>query len=983
MSNLSELNLQSILEKRKRELLEEITVSYKQLGFPLTEVDKLRLQRQINGLESELQSLEEKIHLQTNLPKTPTLITYNLPERNRFFTGREDTLNQLKELLLANKETPIKQAIAGLGGIGKTQTAIEYCYRNISAYQTILWVNSQNKIDLNNSYLGMAKSLNTMLEQDIQTEVNNKKVIEMVITWLASNSNWLIILDNLEDPNLVRSYLPNNGQGHILITTQIDDLGTFANTISLEKMDVTTGSLLLLRRAKLLEENHLLDKADSENIKFAKELAKEMGGLPLALDQAAAYVLHSKCSLQRYLSLYKDARYAAKLRNKRGKYTDNHVSVFATFKLAFDKVEEKSPVAANLLKPCSFLFSDFIPEEIFTKANKFFKNELKTLDDKLIWDETLEILLNYSLIKRDANNQSFSIHRLVQAVIRDFLNLNEQIPCLQQLLKALASFCSCDAQDLNNWPQYQRILSTTLSLVSLVDTNPDFPSDIFSFNEASTLFNKLGIYSDTQALYTQALYFFERGLPIAKSQTGDSPTSAGILNNIGLIYDRKGNYNKALDFYNQALSINIFTVGKNHPDTAITLTNIGLTHDNRREYNKALDFHYQALSIKLSTLKYNDPSIALSLNNIANTYYNQRKYDAALDIYNQTLSIKLSTLGEYHPDTALTVNNIGSVYRKQGKYNQALDFYYRALFIKLYILGEHHPDTIDTLNNIGSICERQENYDLALDIYKQVLSVYKLKLGQNHFLTVATISNMASVYEKQGNYDEALTLSLEALSMKKSILPMGDPSTILSLNNVAKAYYRKGAHDKALNHLYEALSIKKYAVPIDHPIIADTLNSIGVVYLALKNYEKALDFYQQALSVKKSLIPIDSFSVTNSLLNIATLYHTQCNYAKAEENYKEIIKITEKDLETNYPTIAQVLEHLAHVCQDTNRYIEAADYYDEALTVFRRFLPHNHPYIIQLLQAYSTLLGQLGRLDEVEILQKTINNLKNPSHEDN
>ncbi|HEU5227303.1 MAG TPA: helix-turn-helix domain-containing protein, partial [Ktedonobacteraceae bacterium] len=198
--------------------------------------------------------------------------------RNPLFTGRETVLRQLHESL---SNSP--QALSGLGGIGKTQTALEYAYRYAYEYQTIFWVRAETREAL---LAGLAvyahqRSLPVKYEQD------SYRVAKMVIQWLTQQQRWLLVFDNMEHLDLVASLLPFNHQGHILLTTRLQAIGSLGQCIHMECMEQEEGVLLLLRRAKLLPLSLSSLSQIPESIRTtALGLYTRLGGLPLALDQA-------------------------------------------------------------------------------------------------------------------------------------------------------------------------------------------------------------------------------------------------------------------------------------------------------------------------------------------------------------------------------------------------------------------------------------------------------------------------------------------------------------------------------------------------------------------------------------------------------------------------------------------------------------------------------------------------------------------------
>ena len=285
---------------------------------------------------------------------------WNVPfARNALFTGRIHLLERLHEQLNRAHSVALNQpqALTGLGGIGKTQTAVEYAYRYRDAYQAVFWVRAASRETLITDFVALARLL-SLPGQDGQDQM---LTVTAVRRWLERQKDWLLILDNADDLQLAKSFLPTEGTGYILLTTRAQATGTIAESLSVEKLDSIEGILLLLRRAKLLSPNAPLDNVSQTMYAHAQALVKELDGLPLALDQAGAYIEESSSHLSEYLTLYKRRR-SVLLKRPSSVSGDYPHTVASTWSLSFQQVEQISQGAAELLRICAFLDADIIPE---------------------------------------------------------------------------------------------------------------------------------------------------------------------------------------------------------------------------------------------------------------------------------------------------------------------------------------------------------------------------------------------------------------------------------------------------------------------------------------------------------------------------------------------------------------------------------------------------------------------------------------------
>ena len=334
---------------------------------------------------------------------------WNVPVRNRLFTGRDDVLERLHGEL----ERDRRAALSGLGGIGKTQTAIEYAHRYRNDYNAVFFIRTDTETALTAGLVEIAGVL-ALPSRDAKDQ---KETVGAVKRWFLEHDRWLLIADNADDLPLVKNELPFDGPGRILLTTRAAGTGAVAEAVKLNKMEPEEGARFLLRRAGLLERDSGRESAPGDQQAAARELSIKLDGLPLALDQAGAFIEEMPSSPIEYLQLY--AEEGAELR-RIGK--PEHESVHATFSLAFEKVGGASHAAADLLRLCAFFAPDQIPEEIFIKGVPELGENLGALAaNTLQRTQIIGEACRFSLLHRDAISKKLSIHRQVQAVLRDMM----------------------------------------------------------------------------------------------------------------------------------------------------------------------------------------------------------------------------------------------------------------------------------------------------------------------------------------------------------------------------------------------------------------------------------------------------------------------------------------------------------------------------------------------------------------------------------
>src|SRR5689334_18543497 len=387
------------------------TISSWELGtyLPETRGSVLELARHLELDEQETRQL-----LEASLTALPP--RWNIPyQRNPFFTGRDHILRQLRGILHYERNPGISHscALSGLGGVGKTQTAVEYAYRYANDYSAIFWVGAQTYESLVASFVAFAELLNLSERR----EQEQSRVIATVIQWLNSHDQWLLILDNVEDIALVKDLLPVTHRGSLLFTSRRQALRVVARVLVLEPMTPEEGMQFLLYRARLLPTMASLHRLAPTDKAAAREIVAAMDGLPLALDQAGGYIEASSCSLSDYLGLFQSSQ--LRLLDEHEAHTDHPLSVARTFTLVFEQLERKNAHAAELLTVCSFLAPEAIPEAFFSEgAAQLGPTFVSLAADTFAFHSAIKALLTYSLLQRDPAMQTITTHRLVQVVLK-------------------------------------------------------------------------------------------------------------------------------------------------------------------------------------------------------------------------------------------------------------------------------------------------------------------------------------------------------------------------------------------------------------------------------------------------------------------------------------------------------------------------------------------------------------------------------------
>jgi tetratricopeptide (TPR) repeat protein len=616
-----------------------------------------------------------------------------IPENN-FFTGRETVLQKVHETLYLSQAA----ALCGIGGVGKTQTAAHFAYLHRHEYQAVLWTLADTVESLYAGLAAMARILE-LPEKDFQKQSD---MIDAVKHWLETHNDWLLILDNADDVSLMnelRFLFKGVSQGcrHLLLTSRATTTAPFVQAVPIEDMPREEGAKFLLYRAKYswdtrFDTNILHWKADKiADWRMAIKIVKTLSGLPLALDQAGAYIRETQCGFKSYLERYQT--HTKQLLEKRGTLItelDHAEPVAKTWLLSFKKIADENETAVEVLNLCAFLHPDSIPLEIFQDI------------DAVTLDEALRTIFKYSLLRRNPNTRVLSIHRLVQIILKYQMDETAQQTWAEKAVRAVVNAFP-ESGDYSNWLYLERLLPCAQMCAELI-TERDLV-----FEEAGSLLNQIGYYLDDKAEYDQAKPLYERALAIREKVFGEEhPDVATSLNNLALLYDNQGEYEQAKPLYERALAIYENVYGKEHPDVATDLNNLAGLYRIQGEYEQAKLLYERALAIREKVFGKEHPSVATSLNSLALLYDNQGEYEQAKPLYERALAIFEKVHGKEHPDVANSLWCLAVWYDNQSEYKQAKPLYEQALKIFNQVFKPDHPTVHKCSKHYADLLEKMK-----------------------------------------------------------------------------------------------------------------------------------------------------------------------------------------------------------------------------------------------------------------------------------
>ena len=640
--------------------------------------------------------------------------------KNPDFTGREKLLDDLRERLGGGETMAVTdvttQTVTGLGGVGKTQLAVEYAHRHRGDYQVVWWLRAEKTESINDDLEALAGKLFPGVEFPEQ-----KEAVEAALDWLRQNENWLLLYDNAEDPKSVKPFLPVGGRGHIIITSRYRHWRGVAETL-----EVSTFS-----RPESVE--FIAKRTGNDDDEAAKQLAAALGDLPLALEQACAYIEACEKPLADYVRLL-----AERQDDLLDKYApeDHEYSVIKTFGLAIEALGEKE-TAVDLLSLCAFFAPDEIPLEairvVAEKAPNIIPEPLRTTaQDEVAFDDAVAALLRFSLVEKEG--ELLFIHRLVQAVARERMGEDEQKKWVGTAVKVMYAVFPGDEHndpgDVRNWPWMAIISQHALAAARMAEMLE------VELVGVTALYNYLGLYLEKRGQYVMARALLEHALTIVKRERGiENPSFASLLNNLGVVLREQEDLQGARKLHEWALKINEKVYHANHITVATNVNNVGTILQDLDDLDGAKKHYERALAIWEKEYGRENLIVANGYNNLGEVLRQTRKPKNLKDakkIHEYVLNIRRKKLGEDNLDVATSYNNLGLVLSDLGHVEESKSNFEKALKIRFAELGEKNAYTVQSFNNLAGALKRLNDFAGARELYERALKnlAGKNKLAQ-------------------------------------------------------------------------------------------------------------------------------------------------------------------------------------------------------------------------------------------------------------
>jgi hypothetical protein len=757
--------------------------------------------------------------------------------RPPFLAGRERLLAGVDaQLAGAGADGPRVVALCGLGGAGKTSVALEYAHRHLAEVGVAWQFAAEDAAVLAAGFGELADQLGARILADGPGSV---AWVHRVLA--ASQADWLLVFDNAPDRSSVEAFLPPAGRGRVLITSRNRNWPP-GQVMYVPVLDTEVAAAFMVTRT---------GDADGQ---AAAGLAAELDGLPLALEQAAAYIRASGGSLVRYLGSFRERRGRLLAR---GEPTGYSQTVATTWSLAFTQLEQSAPEAVSLLRLLACCAPEPIPIRLLLQPRPGLAHDLSgdvmaalvaLLEDDLAVDDAMVALGRFSLVI-PAGNELGSVHRLVQAVTLAQVSADVASQWERAAAALVEAAIPADSELPANWRVYAVLLPHARAVLDLTSGGmrrmADYLGQSGNYSAARDLFQLIADafgeddaygpeHLDTLMARANLAYWtgeagdaagardqFAALLPIEERVLGpEHPRTLPDRGGLAIWTGEAGDAVEARDQFATLLPIQERVLGPEHPDTLTTRHNLARWTGEAGDPARARDQLAALLPIQEQVMGAGHPDTLVARGNLARWTGEAGDAAAARDLYVQLVRLREQALGSEHPDTLTTRHEFAYWIGEAGDPAAARDLLAALLRGRERVLGPEHPETLMARHDLTRWIGEAGDPAAARDEYDQVLRVRERVLGPEHPDTLITRSNLARWIGEAGDPAAARDLLAALLPVRERVSGPEHPDTLITRSKLARWTGEAGDPAAARDLLAALLPARERVSGPEHP---DTL----------------------------------------------------------------------------------------------------------------------------------------------------------------
>ncbi len=871
---------------------------------------------------------------------------------SRHFLDPDDHLGALRTLL-ADDPAPVSTvALHGMGGVGKTQLALNYSTRYRDAYAGVWWfrAESDDTLELDARQAFEAARVPVTVSQP---------AIEAFRQWLDSRSTgslpWLLVFDNAEDTASVGRWLPRQGGHHVVITSRNPAWLRVARPLGVRAWTADEG-------AEFLADRMGGERAAPERAAL-RELSLELGGLPLALEHAAAFLEETSMPVEAYVKLAHERCDSALLLEEGRAFTDHERSVLSTLSIAFPCLQ---PAAAQLLRLLAHCAPEHVPEALFLGAPERLPSALQQAAlEPLCWEKTLGSLRRFSLVER-TSMRGLALHRMTQQVARHRLS---ELPADVQTLLELVAFASPeDARLPAAWPSFAVLVPHVLALEH---TTRRVEVDRRRLSRLLVLHAEY-LTAGPSILHT-AIALAERASAMDRDDLGEShPVALRSASVLAWTLARKGELARARELLERVVEMSRKSLGDEHADTIKSMTDLAWVFLGAGEVGAAKSLQEQVLPVSRRVLGDEHPLTLASINALGSTLQSHEDLSRARLLQEAALKASQRTLGEAHPQTLALMAALARTLRAQLDAAGACALQEQLLATSRCVMGDDHRDTLIAMGELAETRSSQGDFEAAEQLQQKVLQARRTLLGECHPETLAAVAALAMTQTQLGELGAARALLLSTSDIARRSLGEAHPSTLGIDAILGYVLAVSGDLDGGEARLDQALAHNKRHGADDLRVIATTFG-LAMLRSMRNDHEAAKTLYQQVVEARRRVLGDEHPDTLHAMAMLASTHVALFDFGRAVELFDTAIGAAKRSLGELHPARLFWMTSLAGALRSAGSSDRARETGEELFAIQRRKKGVSHPDTLAAAAALGEALVSMNAWDDARgLLELTL-----------
>jgi tetratricopeptide (TPR) repeat protein len=850
----------------------------------------------------------------------------NLPEpSSAVFVGRAAEWESLGETLHA-VAGPGLTAIHGLGGVGKTSLALHYAHSHADDYRLVWWIEAHSAEAVTRGMAALSRHLPVRLAADATDE----QAAASAMAWLQGNPGWLLVLDDAAAPDEVAPFTGPLRRSGLLLVTSRHATGWRGAT------EVRLSTLHEEQSIDLLTALTGLDAVEERG--QAAELARELGGLPLALQQAGAFIAETQIDYPEYLRLLRSHPSEVYGAITPGLVTEH--SVARTWRITLDRISQRSPLSVELLRILSWYAPTGIPRDLLDRlcdsdteghlpdppqvqlardlASGYDRREVPEGLSELLhadpWGErwpqvalhladspvelhrALSVLAAYSMIA--LGRQSIDVHRLVQAVTRiaeegDPHRSPPQVADSRERATVLlkAALPINPSSNLEAWPRWRSLLPHVEALAAATPTEHDTETGVRVFEQTRGFLR-------TQGSLRRSLDYARRALAAAERiHGGDSLIAIHLREELaGCLGDVDGPA-AAIALYEQVLEDRARVLGE--PENVAELieqrvgpwTGIGLEYLDNGEPDRAIPLLERSLAAWESWLDEISPPRS-DLPPGAGSDPGQRLRGEA-DEPPMGFSDNEGLQGYSIESHVLHARRLlAAALQEAGQAQRSVAMLEQVAADTERLFGPDFRETQDALFSLGFGYLRTERPEEAIPCFARVAEVGARRMGPDHPDTLAALESLARAHREAGRHERAVELGEQVLAAFERAEGTSGHHSRRVRKELAAAYRDAGRHDQAVAHLRHLLQEESQGS--GPAVVLQTACDLAQACTEAGRREEARSLLREHLAEAEARLGGDAEALLEPRYRLARLLAEDTEHGEAAGLYEQVVAAAER-----------------------------------------------------------------------------------------